>query len=236
MGRDDPGLNLVHLNVCSLLAGNRFELLKTQIVDSEFDVFSVSETWLTEALPNGLIEIKGYNVARLDRGWRDGRNGNETKRGGGLACYVKDHIQMSATRFCHLNKSLKYLEMQWISVRVQGMRHIAVINIYRPPQGDYEVACKMINEAIVEADLKDNAEIFLMGDFNINFKDKTLLATKELDFITGSNGLFSLVSGTTRRSFREGVERNTCIDLIFSNSTAVARTGIEHKRSPSSLG
>ena len=44
-----------------------------------------------------------------------------------------------------------------------------VVNVYRPPQGDYKDCCTMISEAFSRANLKNNTETYLLGDFNIKF-------------------------------------------------------------------
>ena len=72
--------------------------------------------------------------------------------------------------------------MQWVAVSLNKVRPIAIVNIYRPPQGEYKNACKLISEAFEKADIKDNSDIFGQGDFNINFRDTKSLMFKELDF------------------------------------------------------
>ena len=48
------------------------------------DVFVVVESWLTPRLPNSMLSIKSYNIARLDR------HPTIRKRGGGIIIYIKD--------------------------------------------------------------------------------------------------------------------------------------------------
>ena len=57
-----------------------------------------------------------------------------------------------------------------------------------------------------------------MGDFNIDYSDKTLVKTRELDFTTKALGLKQLIDTHTRVAFRNGVISESIIDLIFSNS------------------
>ena len=174
------GINIIHLNVASILGGHKLEMLRKQVENSDVHVFSASETWLHEGIPDALLEMKGYNLTRLDRLWSDTHDAGKPKKGGGLACYVKNNLDVNEFRYVFLNQSNKDLEMQWVSLEIKNLRRIVVINIYRPPKGDYKVGCKIIHEAIKQADLKDNAEIFLMGDFNIDFNDRVSKASKEL--------------------------------------------------------
>ena len=88
------GLHLAHLNICSLLGKYKADLNKKQIEESGFDIFSLSETWLTQAIPNTLIELQNYRVERWDRSWNTNQSGYP-KRGGGLLCYIRKGIKFS---------------------------------------------------------------------------------------------------------------------------------------------
>ena len=200
-------------------------MFKIQVNTSEMDVFGISVTWLNEAIPDGLVQLQRFNV--LDRRWRDNNVGDTVnwKRGGGLLCYVKKEIQASDTKFAHLNCSTKDLEMQWIAVNLKNTRPIVILNVYRPPQGDSQQACDKINDALAQANLKNNTEIYLMGDINIDLKDKKSTSTKELMFMTGVNGLSPQITATTRFSCREGVCKESCIDHTFTNSMIMADSG-----------
>ena len=68
--------------------------------------------------------------------------GGPIKKGGGLICYIKSSINMDEFRFSQLNCSTKDLEMQWVLLNMENMRNIVILNVYRPPQGDYKKACK----------------------------------------------------------------------------------------------
>ena len=76
LGGDDgilsaSGINIVHLNVASILGAHKFEMMSQQIEMHNIDIFCASETWLTSHQPNGLVGIRGFNVARLDRAWHE---------------------------------------------------------------------------------------------------------------------------------------------------------------------
>ena len=118
---------------------------------------------------------------RLDRAWSNNGDNALAKRGGGLACYINKGINHSDTEYKGLNTSTKDLEMQWVSIKLHNVRPIVLINVYRPPQGDYKKCCALISEALLKANLKENVEIYLL-DFNINYDDRKLPAYKELDF------------------------------------------------------
>ena len=66
---------------------------------------------------------------------------------------------------------------------------------------------KPIALSISKEGLKNNTEIYVMGDFNIDLKDKAAPSTKELRFASGINSLLPMIHETTRFSCREGVVR-----------------------------
>ena len=57
-------------------------LLKQTVTTNNFDIFTVSESWLDRTVCDADILIPGYTTFRQDRGPR--------KRGGGVLVYVKD--------------------------------------------------------------------------------------------------------------------------------------------------
>ena len=74
------GLNIVHLNVASMLGAHKFEMLRKQVEGSHISVFCASETWLNEGIPDRLIAIKGYNQARRDRDWKNSESDRGPKK------------------------------------------------------------------------------------------------------------------------------------------------------------
>ena len=93
---DGRGINLAHLNVASILGAHKFVMMQQQVLNSELHIFCASETWLTDEIPTGLVNIKGFNVARLDRGWKEKPEDKSVKKGGGLICYVKDNLTLQS--------------------------------------------------------------------------------------------------------------------------------------------
>ena len=57
--RQGRGLHFAHLNVRSML--NKHDLLKIQLQQLQFDFFTFSESWLTNNIPDAMIDIEGYN-------------------------------------------------------------------------------------------------------------------------------------------------------------------------------
>jgi hypothetical protein len=73
---------VAHLNA-SFLPKNFVEF--SEIVDkTNFDVFAVSETWLTKNTPKDRYTLNNFNIFRRDR---------VNKRGGGCAIFCRSHYQ-----------------------------------------------------------------------------------------------------------------------------------------------
>ena len=85
--------NVMVLNARSIF--NKVDELKAHIDNYKSDILFVTETWLTESIPNEAVNISGFNIFRKDR---------TIARGGGVAIYIKDDIPVK-TRF-DLNSSL----------------------------------------------------------------------------------------------------------------------------------
>ena len=57
------GFKIVHLNIRSLL--NKFDQFKRE--NHNVDIFTVSETWLSDGVSSNILQIKGYDMIRHDR-------------------------------------------------------------------------------------------------------------------------------------------------------------------------
>ena len=57
VGNLGKGFHIAHLNARSLMNPNSHDMLKEQIARSGINIFSISETWLTAAIPSKLIDL-----------------------------------------------------------------------------------------------------------------------------------------------------------------------------------
>ena len=78
------GLKVGYLNVNQLY--NKLDELKATLPNLQFDVFGVSETWLTSEISENEIKIPGYTAFRRDR-----KTPNQ-KQGGGLVVYIRNEL------------------------------------------------------------------------------------------------------------------------------------------------
>ena len=221
----EKGLKIAHLNVRSMFGGHKLESLKLQVEEGNFDIFTLSETWLTTTIPNTLIGLPTYSLCRLDRSWTRSVADQNPKKGGGLLCYIHKDLNYSESKYAHFNTSCPDLEMQWISLSLDHIRPIVIVNVYRPPQGDVKNCCTLVTKAFENAQFKENTEFYVLGDFNVNFKDSKSTAFKELNFTMRSLDLSQIINVPTRPSHRLGIDTSSILDLIFTNSTIISGSG-----------
>ena len=165
---DDPtlkrGFHIGHLNCHSLC--NKFVLFERSLSQSNFDIFCMSETWLHPRLPDEFFKIEHYNLIRQDRA--------ALKRGGGLGIYIKDNINYSVSelRDCNINNNT--IELTWISVKNDKYKNLSVGVVYRPPQSNVAEFCETLTNITNRVMQGSNAEIFILGDFNIDYNKKII--------------------------------------------------------------
>ena len=141
------GLHLAHLNLQSIC--NKFDMVKYHIKELQFDIFTFSESWLTEQTTNDMLHIKGYNLLRNDRSWSDNRN-RDVKVGGGVGVYLRDSISYTTKDLDRFNTSTQVIESLWVKIVNCKHRQIIVGTIYRPPTGNVHEFVDILTEQVNE--------------------------------------------------------------------------------------
>ena len=77
------GFKCVHLNVRSLYP----KISEVQQQFAGFDVIIITESWLNQTIPIGVINMPGYTVIRQDR------DKFINKQGGWICCFIKEDLQ-----------------------------------------------------------------------------------------------------------------------------------------------
>ena len=212
-------MHMAHINIRSIT--NKWDVFKAQFSSSNLHILGLSETWLNSKLPNDLYNLHNdYTLLRNDRNWCD-TGSNYTKKGGGVALFIKNGLIFSESDFRYLNTNNIDLESQWVSIKQPNSKTILIGNIYRPPQGNIENFIQVLENIFTEIDLL-RIEIYIMGDFNIDMLDKKNASTKKLlDFIKPF-GLYQLIKSPTRYS----KDKNSLLDNIFTNSDFISNSGV----------
>ena len=211
--QEAKGFKLLHLNVRSIV--KKMDQIRVCLQDASIDIFSVSETWLRPHLGTKLVELQGFKTFRLDRG-----SHSKKKRGGGLLTYVNTKHAVNCESLGEMDRSNGDIEAQWVLIRRPHCKNIVSCNVYRPPSGNLDKAIKYLEECVKTLNL-GKINLFIMGDMNVNYKNKSAPAYKKLHFFNQSNGLAQHISTTTRNTDKT----KSLLDLALTNSKFVTTSG-----------
>lgn len=160
-----------HVNVRSLISS--FQLFTDLIVDNDFTVIALSETWLSPNVSSQQLKLTDYDLVRSDR----------ESRGGGVAFYVKSNVKYSILDIQYLPSH--ELEQLWIILKVARLK-IAVGCAYRPP--NQSITCLDELETVLSNLSLEVDEIMLVGDLNVDF----LRTDTKLQYLLNILDLFNL--------------------------------------------
>ena len=166
------------LNVRSLI--RNFDVVRDLIVASQYQVFALTETWLSDGVSSGDLAVSNYILVRNDR----------CGRGGGTGVYISNNIMWS-----NLSVST-IIEQTWVKLQING-KIIAVGSVYRPPGSDYTEFLDILEDTVTDL-LVVCDEIVLMGDFNIDLLNKRDASVVRFLSLIESYGLKQVIDSPTR--------------------------------------
>ena len=212
---DNRGFHIAHLNLQSF--NNKLDLVKTEISILDFDVFTFSESWLHNQVDNSLLQIAGYDLLRQDRNWNDIPNA-PPKRGGGIGAFIKSKHKFSTQHLNRYNKNTKHIECLWFEILLEKCKNVIIGVVYRPPSGCSVQFCDDLTEMAQDITALSRSELFIIGDFNIQYNNKTHSQFKDLMQFEQLTNLSQIITEPTRSD-------NT-IDLIYTNSDNIRDCGV----------
>lgn len=141
-----------HLNARSLSTG--FDHFSNLVLENNFDILCVSETWLNANIPTHIINIPGFNFVRKDR------NG----RGGGIGVYVKNEIKYTSVfaNFCTIDG----IEYMCTEIKT-GNSNLLLCTIYRTPGNNCNVFIEFLDDFLSYV-APQYENILLLGDINVD--------------------------------------------------------------------
>ena len=179
-------IKIAHLNIRSLKSREHFLLLQHTIEEHDFDIFTISETWLDSTVDNQVMEIPEFVFFRQDRG--------EHKSGGGLAVYIRDTFKATLLKDA-TGISDENFQQLWIKVQVRQYKSIFICTVYRPPSTTSafsdSLSRSLLNMLLLGYD------IIILGDLNCNILDDTA-DNRILKDLCASLNLTQLVKEPTR--------------------------------------
>ena len=115
----------------------------------------------------------------------------------------------------------KDFEIVTLTITKPNFRKNFIACIYKPPKGNLDSLIKFITPQIDKFQ-KENHEIWILGDFNIDILKRDNLMTVAINKFTKKLGLRNLINTITRPNIRGG----TCIDLIMTDGIYVLDAGV----------
>ena len=176
-------------------------------------VIAVTETWLTDSVPDNAVSLPGYSsVFRVDRGLASRPRGPSTdsqkdtfaqrrpqKRGGGVLFMVRDGVKC-----CPRTDLQVWPECVWIEVSQRSSHPLLLGCFYRPPSslvGDIEEFARCLEMSLDKVDLLRH-RVVIVGDFNAtspswHSTDTYNAAGKHLESALSQSGLHQCVDFPT---------------------------------------
>ena len=146
---------IAHLNVRSMVSRENFHLIKQTISSNEYDIFTISETWLDPSTTDTDIQISGYILFRQDRGTH--------KNGGGVVVYVKDTYKASVITELSAVSDCNFQQL-WLKVQCKKLKSFLLCTVYRPPNSPItfleDIEKTFVNSLLL------GMEVIIIGDLN----------------------------------------------------------------------
>ena len=187
----DKALSVSHINAQSML--NKLDLIAVELGD--FDVITVSETWLDQSITNSSITISGYQEPiRLDR----------NRHGGGVAIYFKQNVPFIERS----DLIIPNVEAVWAEINLCNKKVLVGCFYIHPRFQDWNLV-----ELAIEQALQSCPNLMLLGDFNENMLDHR--KCNNIRNILNMYHLNQIIDSPTRIT----PHSSTLIDLILTSQS-----------------
>ena len=210
------GLRIVFWNIRSIL--NKIDSLRIKLHNETISILVITESWLKPDIPNTLIDIEGYTSHRLDRCCMNDQG--LPKRGGGIIVYIKNTLSFDSINGGLFNVSNNDIELTTLCVKRPHTRCLYLISVYRPPSGNVKNCVAALENCLKFLPFADRSDIFMGGDFNIDYQKHRHENTKKLKHFAIQHQLTQLIKEGTRP-----LQSEATIDLIFSNCSHIQYAG-----------
>jgi hypothetical protein len=156
--------NIGHINAQSI--PKHIDEITNLVVASGLECLCISESFLKSHLPNYMFEIPGYKLVRADGMTR--RTHGAVRRGGGVALFLNVDIPHKILFKSGADDSIEYF---FVELTLKFIK-IVVAVVYKAPNVCYRQLSFLSN--ILDELAKRYDDIFIFGDFNVNFLNDNL--------------------------------------------------------------
>ena len=212
--QDLKGRLIININCRSV--ADKLDDLKELVYDLQPLLVVLTETWLNESHPKGLLNIKGYKSYRNDR-TEDFKQRYQKTGGGGIALLHREDLKVTQIR----QNDMDLEEAAWYSFKIMNEKYI-LGTLYKPEYVDIlEGNPSKLERSLTKAAQLAN-RVLLAGDFNINLLEEST-ATRHLNEVCETIGLKQQINTPTRISDTSG----TLLDHIWATSDCrVGKSGV----------
>ena len=196
-------MKCVYTNARSIC--NKVEEFFSFIALHEPDIIGITETWLNNEIPDGLVKPPGYSIFRSDRcDYSD-------NRGGGVMLLFKETIEVEQIVLTDSKETL------WIKIIINQTISTYVGICYRAPENNAENNNLLLTQLQSIID-QNPSQLLLMGDFNLPHINFQLLESPNgfsnefLNFVI-NNLLVQHIDFNTRFQY----DKSSLLDLIITN-------------------
>ena len=199
-------INICHLNIRSLNADKRLGACVNQLA-KEYDIITMSETWLDEDDTSAVYLIPGYTGPyRLDR---------TLQGGGGVLAWVNDSIVVKERGDLHQDK----LECLWLELLIPKHKLLLAV-CYRQQDGQYsDYFWQKLQRSYDLAKATGIVNIILTGDFNADISTNRPAGLAKEAFLA-TNHLTQHIKEPTRYYQNRG----SILDLIITNRQSLIKS------------
>ena len=203
--------SIAHLNTQCITS--KFDEFNVMINRYEFDIITLTETWLKDNIfmLDYVKNMPGYQFEYRNRSESKILNEKgEEKKGGGLACYIKNGINYKIRT--DIEKIDPSIEHQWLEISGKNRNSSYLLGTFYQPssvESEKQAWLDKFDTILSKVFLKWEGIVILTGDFNIDLLNSdTPTARKYLDILQ-SFELSQHISRATRKD-------KTLIDHIMS--------------------
>ena len=204
------GFKMAFLNIVTL--PGKINEIRHIVCNKNIDLIAFNETRLDRSIPDGLIDIDGYEVIRKDR----------SRNGGGVCIYLRNSINFK------VRSDLIPTELEAVCLEITKphRKPFFVTTIYRPPNATAEFFDHL--EKLIKQIDDENKEMYILGDLNCNLlEEKTFfnMSTQKLYSLYELYQLSQLLKEPTRIT----IKSSSYIDHVVTNTPEkISQSGVLH--------
>ena len=182
--------------------------LEQIVEENQVDIVAITESWLSESTPLGLVSLRGFKLIQKSR---------DQRIGGGVILYINDDFDILE------HEDLSSEDNIWCSLKT-GNESLLVGLVYRAPSSSPENNSK-INDSIRKASRKSGKSLLILGDFNfpqIDWERRTSAGTEPTRFLDTVDECYLIqhVNFDTREG---GNDESSLLDLVITKDYDVER-------------